>query len=165
MEHSKATYALLQYVSDNHNCSLLDLMNQTPLSESHIEKQALINRLIDMGLVSISGHNSGNLSAMHLRLTGAGIDLLFRAKEVTPLQEIAETLKMQVAELQNQTRKLQKQVDAEQEAAKAANDLAKTAQAEAVSARKNALFSKVVSIVSLSIGFAALVVSVLSLLV
>ena len=101
----------------------------------------------------------------HLRLTGAGIDLLFRAKEVTPLQEIAETLKMQVAELQNQTRKLQKQVDAEQEAAKAANDLAKTAQAEAVSARKNALFSKVASIVSLSIGFAALVVSVLSLLV
>lgn len=165
MEHSQNTYALLQYVSDNHNCSLLDLINQTALPGSYEEKQALMNRLVDTGLVSMSGRNSDSLNTIHLRLTGAGVDLLFRTKEVTPLQEIAETLKKQVGELQNQTRELQKQVDAERETATAAKELSKTAQEEAVSARKDARFSKVVSIVSLAIGFAGLVVAILSLLV
>lgn len=154
MEHSQETYSLLQYISENHNGSLLDLINESDLPGSYTEKQALVYRLVDLGLVSMSGRGGNNLDAVHLHLTGSGVDLLFRTKEVTPLQEIAETLKNQVDELQ-------KQVAVEQETATAAKELSRTAKEEAASAREDSRSSKVVSIISLLIGLAGIIVAIL----
>lgn len=95
MEHSKATYALLRYIADHHDISLLNLINQQELPGTYTEKQALVSRLADIGLVAVSGREGDDLATRHLRLTGYGVDLLFRMEEVTPLQELVETLKEQ----------------------------------------------------------------------
>lgn len=136
MEHSEQTYTLLQYVSDNHNCSLLDFMNDDSLPGTNTEKQALIFRLNNLGLVYITGRLGDSMETRHLRITGSGIDLLFRVKEVTPLQRVAA----------------------------AAEQQADIALSEAKSAQKDAFFSKVVSIISLAIGFAGLVLALLTFL-
>ena len=96
---SQAELALLEQIKQNKDCSVYFALNNFSSALGVNDTQALLNRLQEAGLISVSGYRGDNLETRHIRLMPEGLHALMLEEECRQ-NRTAEEEKAKAAELQ-----------------------------------------------------------------